>query len=341
MTRLVSFRTSIKGAETHYLPSGEPTMLAVPYAESDADLRAADIAFIGIPQGSAASPGRDPAEWSDMGKGPLVTRRQSMRYTGFLPEHDLDVFEHLAAVDMGDAAIDPGDPKVGIDSVMEMVGRALKAGCRVVTLGGSVPAASYAVACGMARATAGKVGILSLDAHGDAFDDIGAAWGRTEPGAGTWQRRMWEHAQNIDPARHAEIGMRGPRNDRETLHLYRSNGALVFPASEVAEAGMAPILAKAIPHVMARATAGVDRTWVSLCMDVLDMGEFPDWGDEPLGLSARDVVRAIHESAKAGTDVLSIQFVAPDTPYPARLAVYLCVYQMAGWILGGHLPRRR
>jgi len=39
--------------------------------------------------------------------------------------------------------------------------------------------------------------------------------------------------------------------------------------------------------------------------------------------------------------VLSIQFVAPNTPYPARLAVYLCVYQMAGWILGGHLPCKR
>jgi len=81
------------------------------------------------------------------------------------------------------------------------------------------------------------------------------------------------------------------------------------------------------------AFSGVDRTWFSLCFDVLDIGAVPNWGDEPLGLSSHDVVDAVVAAGKRGLDVLSIQFVAPDSPCAQRLAVYVCVYLMGAWVL--------
>jgi hypothetical protein len=75
-------------------------------------------------------------------------------------------------------------------------------------------------------------------------------------------------------------------------------------------------------------------------MDVLDIGAVPDWGDEPLGLSAWDVVTAVHEAGKAGLDSLSFVYVAPRSAGIAAVVSYVIVYLLAGWIKGGRLRRR-
>ena len=139
------------------------------------------------------------------------------------------------------------------------------------------------------------------------------------------------------PAHPVVFGMRGPRNDRQVFDTYREKGVSVYTARRMREMGVAAACAEAIP----RATDGMARTWISLDMDVLDIGALHDWGDEPLGLSGHDVVEVVHEAARAGADVLAMQFVAPDSPAAARLAVYIAVYMMAGLVEGGHLPKPR
>lgn len=327
----VSIRTAVHGGEVPVIAAGVPSLLGMPVARSAADLHGGDVAIIGIPQGAQASPGRLASEWSDYGKAIDQMRLQSLRYGGYLPEYDIDVFERLKVFDCGNADLPPDDPDAAIANVARMVREALDAGCRVITIGGCVPTANYAVAKGVAAATDGRVGTISLDAHGDCLDFLSPAAGRTRPGPGTWQRRLWEHCQNVDPSRHVEIGMRGPRNVREMVQTYRDNGGLVYPAATVRQGGIDAVAAEAFPH----AFNGTARTWFSLCLDVLDIGAIPDWGDEPLGLSSHDVARASFLAARMGLDVMAIHFVAPDSPCAQRLACYLCVYVMAGWVLHG------
>ena len=260
MPDFVSIRTVLHGVEVPALRPGVPSFLGVPLATTAADLAAADVAIIGVPQGAAASPGRDPGEWSDCGRGPENARRQSMRYTGYLPELDIDVFDSLKVVDCGDAEIPEDDQEAGIANTAGMVERAVRAGCAVIAIGGAVPTANYAVARGAALATDGTVGTVGLDAHGDAFDSLGGPAGNTKPGPGTWQRRLWEHSQNVDPAHQVEFGMRGPRNDRQVFDTYREKGVSVYTARKMREMGASAAVAEAIP----RATEGVARTWISL-----------------------------------------------------------------------------
>jgi arginase family enzyme len=334
--RFVSLRSAAAGAEVPRIGDA-PSFLGVPVALTADALRDADVAIVGIPSGAQASPGRPPGQWATYGRGPADARRFSLRYGGYLPDLDLDVLEQVRVVDYGDATIVPGDVGASLASVDRKVRDVLDAGCRLVTLGGCVPYASYGVVTALARATtAGRVGVISLDAHGDCLDSIRGMPNQGELGAGTWQRRMWEDAPAIDPTLHVEIGMRGPRNIREMVETYRAKRARLYPAATVRRLGMAAVCAEAFGPVF----AGAARTWLSLDMDVLDFGAIPGWADEPLGVSARDVICAVHEAGKAGLDALSFQFIAPDSPAASAVVAYIVVYLIAGWLVGGALAAR-
>ena len=159
--------------------------------------------------------------------------------------------------------------------------------------------------------------------------------GNRDPNGSTWEARMWDHFENIDPTRHCEIGMRGPRNRREMVEKYRSVGARLFTAAEVHRRGIADVTDEALE----RSFSGVERTWFHFDMDVLDIGAVPEWGDEPLGLSVRECVHVVHEAGKRGLSGLSFVFVAPE-PGTSAVVAYTCVYYMAGLVLGGFPTRR-
>src|SRR5437660_425849 len=118
---MVSWRNLVAGGETPMLREGVPTFLGVPHARERGDLAGADVAVLGIPVGAQASPGRDPDEWSSYGRAPADTRRYSMAYGGYIPELDLDVFEHLRMVDYGDVDIEPRDPEGSLAEVARKV----------------------------------------------------------------------------------------------------------------------------------------------------------------------------------------------------------------------------
>src|SRR5436309_15261191 len=85
-----------------------PTLFGAPLAESAADLQGADVAFLGIPWSAPISHGRTgTAAGSYFGTSltPGQFRINSLKYGGYLPELDLDVFAHLKLVDCGDAQI--------------------------------------------------------------------------------------------------------------------------------------------------------------------------------------------------------------------------------------------
>ena len=85
-----------------------PTFMGVPHAASRADLEGADVAIIGAPYVAGAGgsyAGVDKSEWL---VAPKRVRQQSIRYpSGYVQDFDLDIFEHLRVVDLGDADIPP------------------------------------------------------------------------------------------------------------------------------------------------------------------------------------------------------------------------------------------
>jgi agmatinase len=322
------------GTEIPILREGVPSFLGMPVARSRKDLEGADAVVIGVPYDRPPTAGRPAGQWAGFRDAPVNVRKGSLRYRGYVPEHDLDVFEHLKLVDYGDAEIIDTDLPRSIDNVARKVQDAVEAGARPITLGGFSPCASYAVVKGVAAATRGRVGVVSLDAHGDCLD-VEPGKGR-DPGSATWEHRMWDHFPSVDPTRHIEIGMRGPRNVREMVETYRKKGAHFYPAARVREMGIDAICREAV----ARAFADTERTWLHLDMDVLDIGAVPDWGDEPLGLSVWEVVKVIHECAKAGLDALSFVYLAPRSDAISAVASYIVVYYLAGLVLGGKVKGR-
>jgi agmatinase len=306
-----------------------PTFMGMPHARTAADLKGADVAIIGVPYDRTATAGRPADQWAGYREAPAHVRRASLRFAGYVPELDLDVFEHLSLVDYGDAEIVP-DLDRSIDNVARKVQEALAGGCLPVTIGGFSPCASYAVIQGVAAATPGTIGVISLDAHCDNQDTEYGPQGSRAPGSATWERRMWDDFKNVDPTRHVEIGIRGPRNTRAQLQTYRDLGAACYTAPKAREMGIEAVCREAVP----KAFAGTARTWLHLDMDVLDIGAIPNWGDEPLGLSTWEVIKIVHEAGKAGLDGLSFVYVAPNSAGAAAVVCYTIVYFLAGRVLG-------
>ena len=334
--RFVSKFSQISGNEIPIIRPGVPTFLGVPHARTPRDLEGADAAIIGVPYDRPATSGRPAGQWSGYREAPADVRRFSLRYAGYVPELDLDTFEHVRLVDYGDAEI-VDDVDQSSENVTRKVREVLAAGCRPITLGGFSPCSSYSVAKGVAAETRGTVGVISLDAHGDANDTEYGPQGNRAPSSATWEARMWDHCPNIDPRRHVEIGMRGPRNTRAVVNTYRSKGAHLYPSATVRRMGADALCLEALPH----AFSGTERTWLHLDMDVLDIGEVPDWGDEPLGLSAWDVTKVVQEAGRSGLDSLSFVYVAPGSSSIAAVVSYVVVYLMAGWVLGGRVGKGR
>ena len=83
-----------------------PTFMGLPHAERPEQLEGMDAVIIGAPYVASKTEkyaGVDRREWL---AAPQRVRQQSIRYqSGYIQDFDLDVFEHIDAVDYGDADI--------------------------------------------------------------------------------------------------------------------------------------------------------------------------------------------------------------------------------------------
>src|SRR5215470_4453823 len=82
----------------------------------------------GIPYDRPPTAGRPADQWSGFRDAPVHARKGSLRYRGYVPELDLEVFDHLKVVDYGDAEIVDGDIRQSIDNVARKVQDVIEAG---------------------------------------------------------------------------------------------------------------------------------------------------------------------------------------------------------------------
>src|SRR5215216_4935420 len=124
-----------------------PTLFGAPLAETEQDLKGADVAFLGVPWRAPTTPGsfflggaRSNFEGTQL--TPSYFRLNSLEYGGYLPELDLDVLSSLKLVDCGDADIFK-DVGRTFSEVEAEVGAMVDAGCVPIVLGGNVGPTTY------------------------------------------------------------------------------------------------------------------------------------------------------------------------------------------------------
>lgn len=307
-----------------------PTLFGAPLAVRDEDLQGADIAFLGVPW-RAPTPdsriGRAAANYEGTLLTPQQFRANSIKYGGYLPELDVDVFAHLKLVDRGDVEI-PHDMAAILGNVEAAIGAILDAGCIPVTIGGNSGPSSYPVLKAIAARANGPTAVLNLDAH---HDNQRGEWPEDDPRrprwGSTWARRILT-LPGVDPTRYFHVGLRGPVNDREVFTRFTERGVRrehIFTYREIKQARKtgfdewAGDLARQIVE-------GAAKVWIGIDPDVLNLGSNPDFGDEPLGPTADEVIELVHQVAKAvGRERFGgLSFMA--LPYDAQTLHFVCLY---------------
>jgi agmatinase len=296
-----------------------PTFLGAPLARSKKDLRTADAAFLGMPsQGAEMLVGRE------VGINMMDTmrlRKASLKYGGYLPELDLDVFAKIKLVDCGDV---PGfypatqeNRKQYFKLAEDSISGILQTGCIPLTIG-SHP---YLVAKSINR-LGGGLGIIHLDAHADNMEvHEGGKWSLA-----CWVARVAE-LKGVNMKNFVQIGMRGPRNFKEQMVWYRKKGATVFTSAEIGEKGIEEVTEEAIEI----ASDGAEHLFLNLDLDVLDLGAAPGL-DEPLGITIADLLKITHEVGKKRVRAFNVEWIPTPAWEPYQLPAWP-LYWITTWAI--------
>lgn len=144
-----------------------------------------------------------------------------MRYSGFLPELDIDIFDHLSGGDYGDTAVRNGDYDFTFAAMGQRYGEILDAGCFPVVFGGD-HSITYPLMKEQVSRKPGKIGLIHFDAHMDNMDTFGEEkLARCCP-----MHRIYE-MEGFDPTKMVTLGIRGPRNHYGALAEAKKYGVRV------------------------------------------------------------------------------------------------------------------
>ena len=112
--------------------SGVPSWLNLPVLENESELSSMDAVVTGVPWEGGCTIGG----YSSCTEGPKAIRSVSIRYTGYLPDFDLDAFDYLKVGDFGDVACRNGDYPLTFEAIRERIGQIEDAHALPITFGG-------------------------------------------------------------------------------------------------------------------------------------------------------------------------------------------------------------
>jgi len=226
----------------------------------DLDALEADIAFLGIPYGSAYS---FEDITNDQSRMPTAMRRASDRIVRSLERYDFDLGgplydgRDIRTVDCGDVRTDIHDLKSHLARAEQAVRKILKAGALPIVLGGD-----HAIPIPVLRAFEGRgpITLVHIDQHLDWRDDFnGVTDGLSSP---IRRASEMEHIGEI-----FQIGLRATGSARiEEVEAARAYGAHLITAYELHDAGMDAILER-IP-------AG-GQYYITIDLDGIDSADAP------------------------------------------------------------------
>ena len=315
--------------DPNFLPtniySGVPTFLNLPVLENKQDLAQMDVAVMGVPWEGGCTIGG----YSSCTDGPKSIRSASIRYTGYLPDFDLDCFSQLKAGDYGDIAVQNGNYEFTFGEIRKKVGEIYDAGAVPIILGGDHGIA-YPTISELAKRHPGKVGVLHFDAHLDNYSNFGDdPYSRCSP---FYQLYNDPH---LDPTKIVHIGIRGPRNHQEEFNNAKKYGANVILCREIKKNGWEASIKKAIEL----ASKDTEVMYVTICADSLDAAFMPQGPQDMGGLTSFELLMMVHEAGLAGARALDFVEIYPDA-YSLQPASHVGCW-LALYFLNGVAERRK
>ena len=315
--------------DPNFLPtniySGVPTFLNLPVLENKQDLAKMDVAVMGVPwEGGCTIDG-----YSSCTDGPKSIRSASIRYTGYLPDFDLDCFSQLKAGDYGDIAVQNGNYEFTFGEIRKKVGEIYDAGAVPIILGGDHGIA-YPTISELAKRHPGKVGVLHFDAHLDNYSNFG-----DDPYSRCSPFYQLYNDPNMDPTKIVHIGIRGPRNHQEEFNNAKKYGANVILCREIKKNGWEASIKKAIEL----ASKDTEVMYVTICADSLDAAFMPQGPQDMGGLTSFELLMMVHEAGLAGARALDFVEIYPDA-YSLQPASHVGCW-LALYFLNGVAERRK
>ena len=260
----------------------------------------ADVAFLGIPYGSAYS---FHEIVNDQSNGPGAMRAATDRIIRSLERYDFDLGgplydgRRLHVFDCGDVLARVDDPRGHIERAERAVRQLLRSGALVIILGGD-----HAIPIPVLRAYTdhGPITVVQIDQHIDWRDEVnGVRDGLSSP-----MRRASE-LSHVD--RIFQIGLRGTGSAREEeVRAACAYGAELITAYELHEKGMDAILSR-IPDG--------GRYYLTVDMDGMDPSVAPAVAAPcPGGVSFLQARQLIHGLVRKGRVVgMDVVEITPST----------------------------
>jgi agmatinase len=279
-------------ADTAQTPrfAGISTFLRLPHTT---DLDGVDVAVVGLPFDTGAS-FRVGARF-----GPRGLRDASSSFRAdYDPELDVQPFEHLSAVDYGDAPVVPGAAGPSLERMAGALGSIHRAGVVPIGLGGDHTVLLAELRA--AAATHGPVAVVQFDSHCDTRD---VYYGERYT-HGTVLRRAVEEGL-VDAARSTLMGMRGGLAGPADHDEARDLGFTVIRWTDLAKRGT-----PAVENAVARAAG---KAVLTFDIDFVDPAYAPGTGTPvcggPTSMQALELLRACRGLEVVAGDVVE---VAPD-----------------------------
>jgi guanidinopropionase len=240
------------------------------------------VGVLGVPYDGSVSHAAGAAE------APAVLRRLSA--TAWPHTENRVGFAALKLRDLGDVAVDQGDPLATQRAVTAAVAPVVRAGAIPLVLGGDHSITSAAVA---AFGDLRDIGVLWFDSHPDVMDSFGSLRGKTES--------RWSHAcplrrmLELSGARPENLLLVGVRDflPEEARFVRAANLEVVYARD------LRCLSADQLVERIAGKFAGLRSVYVSFDIDVLDPAHAPGTGvPMPGGLSTRylyDIILGLGE----------------------------------------------
>ena len=299
--------------------SGVPSFMGLPVAKTAEDVKNFDFAVMGVPWEGGCTYGG----FSSCVVAPKTFRGVSTRYTGYLPDYDIDTFDYMTACDYGDTVVQNGNYDLTFANMREKFGEIIDAGAIPITFGGD-HSISYPMISEMAKRHKKRVGVIHFDAHLDTMPSFGDdLYSRCSP-----FNRLYQD-ENFDSTKIVHIGIRGPRNHPQERREAEKYGATVIPAMEIKKNGYEATIKKALEI----ASKDTDMIYVTICSDVLDASANPQGPVDPCGLTSFEMAMMVNECGRAGANAFDFVEIYPETcgtQMSAHTGVWMALYFMNG-----------
>jgi len=297
--------------------SGTPTFMGLPKV-TEAHIAEHDVIVMGMPWEGICTTG----SFTGCELATKTIRLASLRYGGYLPEFDYDLFDYMSVGDLGDSAYFPGDTEKTFQAIQEKADLIYSHKKQSLSFGGD-HSTTIPMLRSLCKHTEGNIGLIHFDAH---LDNMPSYLGKEKLARCCPMHNAYEMGKitNI-----VHVGIRGPRNNFKGLDEAAAYKAKVISSFDVHRRGIENVLDEIKKFVW----NGVSAVYITICSDVLDVSENPGGPADFAGLNSYQLLSMIHSLASEGIRGLDFVEIYPPQDHAgisSHAAAWAGIYGLSG-----------